>query len=67
MSGKGMRNLKYPEFIKKGDLIGICAPSDGNSEELDFVRLDNGKKNLEELGYKLIETEIGRASCRERV
>ena len=61
-----MRNLKYPEFIKKGDLIGICAPSDGNSEELDFVRLDNGKKNLEELGYKLIETDHVRNSNRGR-
>lgn len=61
-----MINLNYPEFIKKGDLIGISAPSDGDNEEIDFVRLDNGKKKLNELGYGVIETDHVRNSYKGR-
>lgn len=57
-----MKNLTYPEFLKKGDVIGITAPSDGNSRETDFARLDNGKKQIEERGYKVIETASVRHS-----
>ena len=56
----------YPEFIKKNDLIGIAAPSDGNSEETDFARLDNGKKKVGEKGYKVIETAHVRNSINGR-
>lgn len=63
---KGMMKLNYPGFIKKDDLIGISAPSDGNSEKIDYARLDNGKRKLEELGYKVIETTHVRASKKGR-
>ena len=46
----------FPEFIKKGDVIGIAAPSDGNGEPSDYARLDNGIKKIEEKGYEVIET-----------
>lgn len=52
----------YPDFLKEGNLIGLTAPSDGNSEETDFIRLDNGKKQLNEKGYKVVETASVRKS-----
>lgn len=52
----------YPDFIKEGDLVGLCAPSDGNSEETDFVRLDKGIKQLKDLGYEVIESAHVRRS-----
>lgn len=56
----------YPDFIKKGDTIGITAPSDGNSKETDFTRLNNGKTQLEKQGYKIIETKSVRTSDKGR-
>ncbi len=29
----------YPDFLKKGDTIYVTAPSDGNSESIDYIRL----------------------------
>lgn len=52
----------YPKFINKGDLVGITAPSDGNSKVSDFARLDNGKKKIEKSGYNVIETDHVRSS-----
>lgn len=46
----------YPVFIQKGDTIGVTAPSDGNKKDVDFIRLDNGKKQLLKRGYPVIET-----------
>lgn len=43
----------YPEFIKKGDLIGVPAPSDGSDNELKNNRYNNAKKNFEEKGYNI--------------
>lgn len=56
----------YPGFIKKGDTIGVTAPSDGNSEKTDYARLYNGKKQLVEMGYKVIETNNVRNSLNGR-
>lgn len=56
----------YPKFIKKGDTIGITAPSDGNKKEVDFIRLDNGKKQLFQKGYPVIETAHVRTSDKGR-
>lgn len=56
----------YPQFIKNGDTIGITAPSDGNSKEIDFIRLDNGKRQLNELGFPVIETAHVRKSEKGR-
>lgn len=58
--------MRYPEFLKKGDKIGVTAPSDGNKKETDFIRLDNGKDKLERLGFPVIETASVRKSERGR-
>ena len=49
--------MKYPQFIKKGDTIGITAPSSGIVKESKLLRLDNAEKNIEKLGYRYIETK----------
>lgn len=58
--------MKKTEFLRSGDTIGITAPSDGNVKETDFVRLENGKLNLEERGYRVVETPDVRRSERGR-
>lgn len=58
--------MQYPDFLKQGDAIGVTAPSDGNKKDVDIVRLENGKKKLEELGYAVIETENVRKSEKGR-
>lgn len=52
----------YPQFIKKGDTIGVAAPSDGITEELKVKRLDNAIKKMNDYGYKIIETASVRKS-----
>ena len=49
--------MKYPESLQKGDVIGICAPSGGITEEDGIIRLEAAERQLENLGYKIIETE----------
>lgn len=56
----------YPGYIKKGNTIGVTAPSDGNKKETDFVRLDHGKEQLKEKGYEVTETEHVRNSEKGR-
>lgn len=57
----------YPEFLKKGDTIGICAPSDGiGDNELKKIRLDSAIKQFEERGYKVAESESVRSSVNGR-
>lgn len=58
--------MRYPEFLKKGDKIGVTAPSDGNKKETDFIRLDNGKDKLERLGFPVVETASVRKSEKGR-
>lgn len=48
--------MNYPEPLKKGDTIGICAPSSGVTEERKREKLDLAIKQLHELGYQVIET-----------
>ena len=48
--------MRYPEKLKIGDTIGICAPSSGTVEPDKLERLDKAIKNLEKMGYKVIET-----------
>lgn len=61
----------YPEFLKKNDYIGVTAPSDGNSKEADFKRLNHGIEKLGALGYPVMETmnvrtsQNGRSSSKE--
>lgn len=58
--------MNYPEKLKKGDTIGICAPSAGIVKPEKIIRLDPAIKGLEELGYKVIETESVRKGERGR-
>lgn len=58
--------MRYPEKLKIGDTIGICAPSDGISEPEKIEKLNKAIKNLEKMGYKIIETESVRNSIQGR-
>ena len=49
--------MKYPKFIKKGDYIGITAPSAGIIEDYKVLELNNAIKNFENMGYKIVETK----------
>lgn len=46
----------YPEFIKKGDTIGVSAPSMGIIEKTKVNCLNNAIKKFEKLGYSILET-----------
>lgn len=48
--------MKYPDFLKEGDYIGITAPSKGIDIDYKILELDNAKLNLEKMGYKTKET-----------
>ncbi|MFA9465790.1 MAG: S66 peptidase family protein [Velocimicrobium sp.] len=52
----------YPKFLEKGDRIGVTAPSDGNSNFLDYIRLDHGIDKLTSLGFPVVETPNVRTS-----
>ena len=54
---KGVDIMRYPESLKKGDVIGICAPSGGITEEGKLKKLDVAINNLKELGFRVKETE----------
>ncbi len=58
--------MRYPENLKIGDTIGICAPSDGIVDEFRIARLNLAIKNLQNLGYKVIETPSVRQSIKGR-
>lgn len=58
--------MRYPENLKKGDTIGICAPSDGISEPKKIEKLNKAIMHLEEMGYKIIETKSVRNSNKGR-
>lgn len=58
--------MKYPDFLKTNDKIGVTAPSDGITDELNLKRLDAAIKNFEDLGYKTIETANVRKSTKGR-
>lgn len=58
--------MNYPEKLKIGDTIGICAPSDGISEPEKIEKLETAIENLKQMGYKVIETASVRKSKRGR-
>lgn len=45
----------YPEFPKKGDTIGICAPSFGVGHKLEWF--DLAIETLNDAGFDIVETE----------
>lgn len=63
--------MNYPENLKIGDCIGICAPSAGIVKPEKQEKLDLAIKALKEMGYKVIETasvrkdEKGRSASTE--
>ena len=63
--------MNYPENLKIGDTIGICAPSAGIVKPEKIEKLDLAIKALENMGYKVIETasvrkdENGRSASAE--
>ena len=58
--------MNYPENLKIGDTIGICAPSGGITKEDGMKKLELAEKQLQEMGYKIIETESVRKEERGR-
>ncbi len=63
--------MNYPEKLKIGDTIGICAPSAGIVKPEKIEKLDLAKIALENMGFKVIETasvrkeENGRSASAE--
>lgn len=51
--------MKYPKFLKKGDTIGICAPSAGIGKCIDEYIESIGV--LKKQGYKIVETKSVRS------
>ena len=49
--------MKFPEFIKPGDTIGVTAPSGGAYDETDKNAFMAAKETLESMGYKVIFTD----------
>ena len=58
--------MNYPENLKKGDTIGICAPSGGIIKLHKVARLNCAIETLQNLGYKVIETESVRKGEKAR-
>ncbi|MCI8670498.1 MAG: LD-carboxypeptidase [Bacilli bacterium] len=52
----------YPNFISKGNIIGVCAPSDGVSEIPKINRLNYAIDNFKSLGFLVKETSSVRQS-----
>ena len=48
--------IRYPDPLKKGDTIGVTAPSSG-AHGVFSSKLDNAINRFEKLGYKVIETD----------
>ncbi len=47
----------YPKFLKKGDTIGVPAPSDGAYDELHINKQKNAKLKMEQNGYKVVQSK----------
>lgn len=58
--------MNYPENLKKGDTIGICAPSGGITKPEKIARLNQAIEQLKSMGYKVVETASVRTSNRGR-
>ena len=58
--------MLFPKSLVKGKKIGVTATSEGFVEEVDFIRLESGKKHFSEIGYEVIETDNVRKSYKGR-
>ncbi|MBQ7765117.1 LD-carboxypeptidase [bacterium] len=54
--------MNFPGILEKRDTIGITATSSGLTRETDVIKLENAIKNLNDIGYKVIETDNVRKS-----
>lgn len=54
----------YPDFLKNGDTVGICAPSAGIGQE-DFNEFDISLSHLKKRGYSIYETASVRSGLIE--
>ena len=48
--------MKYPRPIRKGDILGVTAPSSGVTDPLDLVRMQHGVDALVARGYAVLQT-----------
>lgn len=44
----------YPKFLKKGDTIGVPAPSSGSYDAFNNLKIKNAIYNIEKMGYNLV-------------
>ena len=51
----GSDDMIYPTFIKKGDTIGISAPSNGITRKVKVRELNMAIQKLNEKGYQILE------------
>lgn len=58
--------MLYPNNLEQGYKIGVTATSAGFESEVDFIRLESGKKHFNEMGYEVVETDNVRKSYRGR-
>lgn len=56
----------YPKNLEKGYHIGVTATSAGFEKDVDLVRLENGIKQFEELGYHVTLTDNVRKNHKGR-
>ena len=56
----------YPQKIKIGDTIGICAPSAGIYKPEKQVKLDAAIKQLKDMGFNVVETPSVRTDIEGR-
>lgn len=47
----------FPKYIKKGDVIGVTATSNGITDEIKIKRFQQGKANLKKHGYDVLFTD----------
>ena len=64
----GSDDMIYPAFVKKGDTIGVSAPSNGVTREAKVNRLNHAIKKIYDKGCQIIEsphvrTNFDYASC----
>ena len=58
--------MKYPVYLKQGNIIGVTACSDGKSEEVECIRMNSAKEQFLERGFTIQETPNVRTSVRGR-
>lgn len=46
----------FPKRIQKGDCIGVTACSAGKTSPVDLARLENAVRQMEQRGYRVLET-----------